>query len=110
MKESSKIRQPLAVEGFGARLAQERREKAARDRRDLTQADIAKAIGSSGPSVSRWEAGLGVPSDRMVEALARYFGVTPAWLRYGQEPREAPGTEQPAADTRPASGRASGRR
>lgn len=81
------------TQGFGERLAQERREKAARERRDIGQKDVAEAVGSSGPSVSRWEAGLGVPSDRMIGELARYFGVTPAWLRYGQEPRHAPAPE-----------------
>lgn len=78
------------IKGFGERLAQERREKAARERRDIGQKDVAAAIGSSGPSVSRWESGLGVPSDRMLEKLSRYFGVTMGYLRYGQGPREYP--------------------
>jgi transcriptional regulator with XRE-family HTH domain len=75
------------MQGFGERLAQERREKAARERRDIGQKDVAEAIGSSGPSVSRWESGVGMPSEAMIVKLATYFGVKPAWLRYGQEPR-----------------------
>lgn len=61
--------------------------KAVRDRRDIDQKDVAAAVGASPATVSRWEAGLVVPGDATIEKLARYFGVTPAWLRYGQEPR-----------------------
>lgn len=89
MKETFKHGQGSATQGFGSRLAQERREKAAREQRDIAQKDVAEAVGSSGPSVSRWEAGVGgPPSDSMIERLAAYFGVTPSWLRYGQEPRQ----------------------
>lgn len=80
-----------ATKGFGDRLAQARREKAAAEHRDISQKDVAAAIQSSGPSVSRWESGVGVPSDRMLERLARFFAVTPGWLRYGQEPKHAAG-------------------
>lgn len=84
-------KQQLAVtQSFGDRLAQERREKAARDRCDISQKDVAEAVGSSAPSVSRWEKGGPPPSDATLERLARYFGVTMGWLRYGQEPRRAP--------------------
>jgi transcriptional regulator with XRE-family HTH domain len=79
-----------SVRGFGGRVAQERRLKAARDRRDIGQDDVAEAVEATPPTVSRWEAGLTVPGDKKMERLAKYFGVTPAWLRYGQEPREAP--------------------
>lgn len=81
------------MQSFGERLAQERREKAARERRDISQKDVAEAVGSSAPSVSRWENGGQPPGDAILERLARYFGVTMGWLRYGQEPR----TYEPAA-------------
>ena len=74
---------------FGDRLAQERREKAARERRDVLQKDVAKAVKTTAATVSRWEQGLVKPGDKMMEALAKFFGVTPSWLRYGQEPRVA---------------------
>jgi transcriptional regulator with XRE-family HTH domain len=87
MQETFTLSQMSVTQGFGERLAQERREKAARDRRDISQKDVALAIGSSEPSVSRWESGLGVPHDPTLQKLADYFGVTLGWLRYGQEPR-----------------------
>ncbi len=71
------------TKGFGDRLAQQRREKAARDQRDIGQKEVAEAVGASEPSVSRWEAGIGVPRDATIQRLADYFGVTPGWLRYG---------------------------
>ncbi len=80
------------AEHFGERLAQERREKGVRERRDVLQKQVARAVGTTATSVSRWEKGIVMPGDAMVRKLAAYFGVTPAWLRYGQEPREAPAT------------------
>jgi len=77
------------LQAFAARLAQERRQKAARDRRDIGQKDVAKAVKTTPASVSRWESGLNMPDDDTVIRLAAYFGVTPSWLRYGQAPREA---------------------
>ena len=86
----------MTHQGFGDRLAQERREKAARERRDVMQRDVATAVGTTPATVSRWEQGLAKPGDHMMEKLAAYFGVTPGWLRYGQEPREAPKASRPA--------------
>jgi transcriptional regulator with XRE-family HTH domain len=76
--------------GFGERVAQERRLKSVRDRRDVEKRDIAKAMGVSNSTVSRWLDGAAMPDPGTIERLAGYFGVTPAWLLYGQEPREAP--------------------
>lgn len=75
-------------QSFSDRLAQERRHKAVRDCRDVLKKDVAKAIGTSESSVGRWESGANMPDEDMIERLARYFGVTPAWLRYGQPPRD----------------------
>lgn len=77
------------LEEFAARVSQERREKAARERRDITQRDVADAVGTTNASVSRWEAGQNWPDDDALAKLAKYFGVTRAWLRYGEEPRLA---------------------
>lgn len=84
------VAQLSGAQQVGARIAQERRLKAAREARDIDQRDIAKAIGVTPGAVSRWESGVTVPKDAAILALAKYFGVTPAWLHYGQEPREAP--------------------
>ena len=75
------------TQGLGERIAQERRLKAAREQRDIDQRDVARAVGVSFGAVSRWESGETVPKDDAIAKLAKYFGVTPAWLRYGQEPR-----------------------
>jgi transcriptional regulator with XRE-family HTH domain len=76
--------------GFGWRLSQERRLKACNEGRDILKRDVAKAVGASESAVGRWESKGAIPDDYVLIQLATYFGVTPAWLRYGQEPREAP--------------------
>jgi transcriptional regulator with XRE-family HTH domain len=68
---------------LGQRIAQARREKGARDHRDITQLDVAKAIGTTGASVSEWEADKKAPREETLSKLARYLGVSPAYLRYG---------------------------
>lgn len=68
---------------LGWRLAQARREKAAREHRDIQQADVAKAVGASKASVSRWENDIDIPREGALAKLAKYLGVTPAYLRYG---------------------------
>ncbi len=95
-------------ETFGGRLAQARREKAARERRDILQKDVAAAIKTTPTTVSRWEAGVNVPDDEMVRRLAKYFGVTPGWLRYGEgvdEPASSPEIFYPTDAQQEAAGR-----
>lgn len=70
---------------LGRRLAQARREKAAREHRDIQQADLAAAAGASKASVSRWENDHDRPREAALAKLAKYLGVTPAYLRYGLE-------------------------
>ncbi len=82
--------QANSTQRFADRLAQERRHKSVVEQRDVLKKDIAKTLGVSASTVGRWEDGLAMPSDEMMLELARYFGVTAAWLRYGAEPREAP--------------------
>lgn len=72
-------------QSLGQNIAQARRHKAVRDRRDVSQTDVAKAIGVSGAAVSQWESDVRVPKESDVEKLATYFGVTPAVLRYGSQ-------------------------
>lgn len=80
--------QTTVAKGFAGRLAQERRLKAAREHRDVEKQDVAKVLGVSNSTYGRWESGT-VPDDTTMQRIADYFGVTPAWLRYGTEPREA---------------------
>jgi transcriptional regulator with XRE-family HTH domain len=64
-------------------IAQARREMAVRARRDIEQKEIADAIGVSVTAYSRWERGERIPNEAAVQKLAKFFGVTPAYLRYG---------------------------
>lgn len=81
---------------LGWRIAQQRREKAARDGRDITQADLAEAVGASPTSVSEWEADKKAPREDALEKLAKYFKVTPAYLRYGVPIQPGPTNPTPA--------------
>lgn len=71
---------------LGGRIAQARREKGVRDHRDVTQADVGKAVGVSGAAVSQWESGDRVPREDVLAKLADYLDVTPSYLRYGIKP------------------------
>jgi transcriptional regulator with XRE-family HTH domain len=55
---------------LGQRLAQLRREKAARERRDIQQLDMARAAGVSKTAVSRYERDIDVPREATLEKLA----------------------------------------
>jgi transcriptional regulator with XRE-family HTH domain len=77
-------------QGLGERIAQSRRVLGVREQRDVTQLDLAKAAGVSGPTVSDWEAGKKVPREAALMKLADYLGVTPAYLRYGIMPVDPP--------------------
>lgn len=94
-------------ETLGMRLAQERREKAARERRDIDGKDVAAAVGISPPTYSRYEADLTKPDDETLGKLSAFFGVTRSWLRFGEGQRELPSTteqERPRpTSSRPAS-------
>jgi transcriptional regulator with XRE-family HTH domain len=70
---------------MAARIAQLRREKSAAERRDVLQAEIAKAAGLSVVTYGRYENGQRKVPDEVVIALADYFGTTPWFIRYGVE-------------------------
>lgn len=72
---------------FAERFAQCLREKAAQDRQKITAREVAKAIRVSEPTVSRWQSGDVMPRDEAINRLARYLGVDPGWLRYGDAKR-----------------------
>lgn len=54
-----------------------------RVRQDVTQLDVAKAVGVSGAAVSDWEADKKVPREDALMRLAKFLRVTPQFLRYG---------------------------
>ncbi|MDB4893160.1 MAG: Helix-turn-helix domain [Gemmatimonadetes bacterium] len=56
---------------------------ASRERRDIEQEEIATAVGVTPQAYSRWEKGLRIPKEGDVLRLAAFFGVAPAYLRYG---------------------------
>jgi PAS domain S-box-containing protein len=64
--------------GFGDRL------KALLKQKGLTQAQVAKAVNTSVPSVSRWTKGGEIEYDNL-RVLADYLDVNWIWLRYGDE-------------------------
>lgn len=72
------------MQAFGKRLAQLRREKAYLEERDIWPIDVARGVGAGQSSVSRWENGEVFPTDDAMGKLAAFYGVTRAWLRYGE--------------------------
>lgn len=75
---------------LGKRIAQARRELGVREHRDVTQLDLARAIGTTSASISEWEADKKQPREPSLVKLAKYLRVSPAYLRYGIEPPVAP--------------------
>lgn len=67
---------------FSQRLRQLRLE------RDLTQAEVAKAISVDKGYVSSWETGRSKPSLDSVLALSKFFGVSLDYLMFENVPRE----------------------
>jgi transcriptional regulator with XRE-family HTH domain len=84
---------------LGQRLAQLRREKAARERRDIQQLDMARAAGVSKTAVSRYERDIDVPREATLEKLAAYLDSTPEFIRYGVQPERMVAPD-PALDRR----------
>lgn len=80
-----------------------RRLKGVKDGRDITQADLAKATGVSATSVSEWEADKKAPREGALIKLAKFLGVSPAYLRYGVTESRPPvqkGPDEPSAKER----------
>lgn len=59
---------------FGKRLRMLRREK------DITMVELADAIGTTQPTISKYERGIHEPDLPMVKALAEYFDVSTDYL------------------------------
>lgn len=67
---------------------------AVREMRDVTQADLAAAVGVSAATVSRWEADLAEPTTASLARLAAVLGVTRSYLAFGEGPK----TPEPPID------------
>jgi transcriptional regulator with XRE-family HTH domain len=65
---------------FGARL------RAARDRADLSQEQVAEKLDVSFQTVSNWETGYRVPGAGHLFSLASLYGEAPEWLLRGVRP------------------------
>lgn len=75
---------------LGERLRQARRELAARRMTDVTQADVAAAVGVTAVTISRYESDLKEPTLQMIANLACVLGVTPGRLAFGDDADRVP--------------------
>jgi transcriptional regulator with XRE-family HTH domain len=73
------------------RLAQLRRKKQYEEKRDIAQTELAEVIGATPETYSRYENGKRKIPDEAIFALAKYYEVTPGFIRYG-EPTPRPDT------------------
>lgn len=73
-------------ESFGDRLKQARREFAVAKRRDVTQQEVADALGVSAVTVGRWEDGTREPDFATVAWLAAFLRVRAGYLAFGELP------------------------
>ena len=55
-----------------------------REKRKLTQAELAEAIGVSSKTVSKWETGKGLPDISLLQPLARTLGISVIELMNGE--------------------------
>lgn len=67
----------MANPGFGLRINN------ARCDRGMSQVDLALALRTAQPNVSRWEREAACPSRLVFDKLARVLGVTSEWLLWG---------------------------
>lgn len=51
---------------------------------NLTQMDFGARIGVTGSSITNYESGARSPGDAIILSICREFGVSEAWLRYGE--------------------------
>lgn len=73
---------------LGGRILQARLELGARQHppRQITQEEVARAMGVTGVSVGQWEAGKTEPTREKIARLATVLGVRAAWIAFGEEP------------------------
>ena len=56
-----------------------------RDRRSMTQAELAEKIGVSSKTVSKWETAKGLPDISLLQPLARALGISVIELMNGEQ-------------------------
>jgi transcriptional regulator with XRE-family HTH domain len=74
------------VAGFPERLAEARRLRGLELKKDLSQAEVGRAMEVKRATANGWEAGTGQPPAATMEKLAKYLNVNPAWLILGVGP------------------------
>ncbi len=79
------------MSSIGERLKQLRKE------RNISQADLAQALGTNIFTVSRWERNVAVPSSKYSKKISKYFGVNELWLLTGEGEKDAPLEEEEQA-------------
>lgn len=98
-------RHELAFRASFARRVWEAYQDLLKTRRDVTQTRLGELVGAwlgiepiRQASVSRWMADeperVTLPDVMTVQAIAAVLGVRPAWLAWGEQPMEAPGTPE----------------
>lgn len=75
------------AQAFGKRLRRERWLLCAEKDREIEYQEVAEAAGVEPSTAGRWFDGATIPRDDALAKLAEFFGVTQAYLRFGQEPR-----------------------
>lgn len=68
------------MDTLGDRIRKFRTEK------KLTQAKLGLEIGAKGTAVSNWELNLSHPEKKYIESMAKFFGIMPQELEYGNAP------------------------
>jgi len=71
--------------GLGRRLFQARHALSSTLGYSVTQTAVAKALGTTGTSIGRYEAGIKIPDLELIERLAMVLRVTPCYLAFGCE-------------------------
>jgi transcriptional regulator with XRE-family HTH domain len=72
-----------SIDGFGDRLADARRERGKARRKDLSKAELGRAVGKGRSNVSAWEKGDYFPPAPIMQELADVLGVNRPWLFFG---------------------------
>ncbi len=65
-------------------MAMKDRLKAEREKKGLTQVEVAKDLGVAQPTITKYERGIKKPSTDMLVVLADYYGVTTDYLLRGK--------------------------
>jgi transcriptional regulator with XRE-family HTH domain len=70
-----------------------RRLRAAREQKQLTQAELGEKVNRDRRTIQYWESGKAVPGPSMIMQLATALGVFRAWLETGEGPIHSPSSD-----------------